>query len=170
MSGRLPQQIDLIRLAEEGARLTGKLPGDEFTRLREFSRPETQPAPVTVDLVFERTGQGARMMRGLIETRIETVCQRCLGPITIALVAKPVVVLLTAGEASADASGDFETLIVEGPQDLRELAEDELLLAMPMNPVHGDDGCAALAGVSKTQPVDTKPGPFTALRGLKGKN
>lgn len=170
MSGRLPAQIDPIRLADEGVRLAGELPGSELGRLRELARPGSRPAPVTVDLKFERTAHGARLMRGRLETTIEAVCQRCLQPVALALLAEPLIALLVPGEVVAGAPEEAETLVVEGPLVLSELAEDELLLAMPMIPVHGEGECAA-PGTAKAPPRDgVKPNPFEALRGFKSKD
>jgi uncharacterized protein len=169
MSGQLPVQIDPIRLADEGTRLNGILPGSNLSRLRELSLPGSRPAAVTVDLQFERTAQGMRLMHGTIRTQVELACGRCLQPVTIEIVVQPLFVLLQPGELE---SGDAETLVVESPVPLIELAEDELLLAMPMSPGHADDKCGySFPGAVVSQPVtETRVNPFAELRGLKGKS
>ena len=70
MSGQLPAQIDPIRLADEGVRFCGTLPGSEMSRLQELVLPNSRPEQVAVDLQFERTGQGVRRMHGTIRTAI----------------------------------------------------------------------------------------------------
>jgi uncharacterized protein len=170
MSGRLPREIDPIRLADEGVRLHGELPGVAMTRLRELAAAGWAPPAVMLDLQFERTAQGTRLLHGSIRTTVGVTCQRCLGPMSIEVSARPYFVLLGPGEASVGVSEDTETLVVEGPLSLSELAEDELLLAMPMIPVHDDEACAA-PGVAPQPPraEPGKPNPFAALRGQKGK-
>jgi len=171
MSGRLPEQIDAIRLADEGGRLCGELAAGGLHRLRELSRSGTFPEPVVVDLSFERTGHGVRMMRGIIRTTVEAICQRCLQPVAIDVTARPFVVLQVAGEEPAVGPEEADTLVVEGPLLLNELAEDELLLAMPMIPMHEEGSCIAPKRRGEAPPGSPdKPNPFSALRGLKGKD
>jgi uncharacterized protein len=171
MSGLLPAQINPIRLADEGARLEGELPGSQFRRLQEQSRLTTRAAPVQVELEFSRTSHGMRIMHGVIRTTVEVTCQRCLQAFALAVTAEPYFVLLMPDEEPPQGPEEAETLVVEGPVSLRELVEDELLLAMPMIPMHGEGQCTA-PGVSAETPeagVSSKPNPFAVLRGFKDK-
>lgn len=162
MSGRLPEQIDPIRLAEEGTRLVGELPLDGFPRLREPCRPGSASGPVAIDLLFERVGQGVRLMRGRLQVRLELDCQRCLEALTLDLEATPFLQLLVPGEAPAGTGA--ETLVVEGPQRLSEFVEEELLLVMPMVPMHAEGDCVAPLASEK------KSNPFSVLRERSGKD
>jgi len=171
MFARLPELIDAIRLADEGARLRGELSAGGLQRLRELSRSGVPPAPVIVDLEFERTGHGVRLMHGTIRTTVEAVCQRCLQPATLAVMARSFVVLQVAGEEPVSGPEEAEVLVVEDPLSLNELAEDELLLAMPMIPMHEEGACAAPRDLGEAPPEPLeKPNPFSVLRGLKGKD
>ena len=169
MSGQLPAQIDPIRLADEGARLCGTLPGSEMSRLQELSLPNSRPEPVAVDLQFERTSQGERRMHGTIRTQVEMACKRCLQPLKVEVVAQPFFVLLQPGEAEPE---ECEALVVEAPLSLADLAEDELLLAMPMSPGHAEGQCEVAFPVSagKAPVAEKRTNPFAELRGFKGKN
>jgi len=169
MSGQLPVQIDPIRLADDGARLYGTLPGRGMSRLQELVLPNSQPEPVAVDLHFERTSQGARRLHGTIRTQVEMACKRCLKPLKIEVTAQSLFVLLQPGETEPE---DCETLVVEAPLSLTELVEDELLLAMPMSPGHAEGECevAFPVTVGKAPAVEKRVNPFTELRGFKGKN
>jgi DUF177 domain-containing protein len=171
MSARLPEQIDAIRLADESVRLRGELSASGLQRLRELSPSGAHLEPVVVDLEFERTIHGVRLMHGTIRTTVEAVCQRCLQPVALAVTARPFVVLQVAGEESVSGPEEAETLVVEGPLSLAELAEDELLLAMPMIPMHEEGACAAPRdqGEAPSKAVEI-PNPFSVLRGLKGKD
>ena len=169
MSGQLPVQIDPIRLADEGARLCGTLPGSEMSRLQEFAVPDSRPGQVTLDLQFERTGQGVRRMHGTIRTQVEMACKRCLKPLKVEVVAQPLFVLLQPGEAEPE---ECETLVAEAPLSLAELAEDELLLAMPMSPGHIEGQCEVAFPVTagKAPVAEKRANPFAELRGFKGKS
>ncbi len=140
MSGQLPVQIDPIRLADEGARLHGMLPGSGLSRLQGLLLANGQPEQVAVDLCFERTGQGVRRLHGTIRTQVEMACKRCPQPLKVEIVAQPQFVLLEPNEPEPD---DCETLVVDAPLSLAELVEDELLLAMPMSPGHEEGECDA---------------------------
>ncbi len=142
MSGRLPRQVDPIRMADEGGSLAGEIPGREFIRLREQGLEENEP--VLINLQFERLqGGGGRRLHGTIRTRIVAVCQRCLESMALEVEAHPDIMLLTGNAA---VPGDVDTLTVSGPVRLVEMTEDELLLAMPMVPMHEPEMCSAPSG------------------------
>ncbi len=101
MSGQLPAQIDPLRLADDGVRLVGTLPGSEMARLQDLALPNSRPELVAVDLQFERTGQGVRRMHGTIRTQVEMACKRCLKPLKVEVVAQPFFVLLQPDESRA---------------------------------------------------------------------
>ena len=165
MSGRLPVQIDPIRLADEGVRLQGELSDSDMPRLREFSAPGSRPAAVAVDLQFERAAQGVRRMQGTIHACVEMVCQRCLKPLVVEVIAQPFLTLLQSDAATDDG----ESLQVTAPIKLRELVEDELLLAMPMIPMHAEAGCASLTKAGSVPVTEGKENPFAVLQKLSAK-
>ncbi len=168
MSGRLPREIDPIRLADEGVRLRGELAGSSMTRLLEVLPGGRAAHPVTVDLSFERSVHGERLMRGVIETAVEATCQRCLGPVRIALTARPCTVLLQPEEVQTTTAEEAEAIVVEGALSLIELVEDELLLVLPMFPAHGEGECATPGDVAPSrQGSGKKLNPFGALQELK---
>lgn len=175
MSGRLPAQIDPIRLAEEGVRLVGELPGNAFSRLHEGGR--TNQTPVKVDLTFERTLHGVRLLRGTLQTVVEATCQRCLEPFQLELTAAPLVALLTPAEAPDGVPDEAESMVIEGPVTLQDLVEDELLLAMPMIPAHAEGRCAVPGTqpdpeveVKETGAESDRSNPFAVLRGRMDKD
>lgn len=169
MSGQLPAQIDPIRLADDGARLYGSLPGSEMSRLQGLVHPGCWPDPVTVDLQFARVGQGVRQLHGTIRTQVEMVCGRCLKPLRVEVVAQPLFVLLQAGETEPQ---EGESLVVAAAVSLAELVEDELLLAMPMSPGHAEGQCklALPATMGKAPEAEKRANPFAELRGFKDKH
>lgn len=134
MFSRLPTEIDPLRLADEGRTLEGELPASLFSRLDGLT------GAVRVSLRFERLAHGARRMHGRLEASVETPCQRCLEPVRVQLRAE-LDVLLKAGEAESEDGSDAEVLAVNGPFSLAGYVEDELLLAMPMIPMHTDPAC-----------------------------
>ncbi len=153
MSGRLPVHIDPLRLADEGRQLQGELAGSSLARLREVANPGSQPETVAVDLRFERSAQGARRMRGAISSTVELICQRCLEPVRIRLVAEPDVLLVASEAGSGGMTEAGDTLVAEAQMALTQLVEDELLLALPMVPMHAEGECQAPGAVATTPAI-----------------
>jgi uncharacterized protein len=170
MSGRLPALIDPIRLADEGARLAGELPFSEFPRLRAGADAGSKAEPVAIELAFERTVQGVRLMRGRLHARLSMTCQRCLEPVTVELEANPFAELLRPGDRPVGSSGDADALVVEGPLRLSEIVEDELLLVMPMVPMHDEGECVAPDVSAEPAAPDRKRSPFSVLRERRAKD
>jgi uncharacterized protein len=162
MSG-LPATIDPIQLAERGAKLTGQLPLKGMTRLT-GSEPD-DGAKVDVDLDFRRAeGGNVYEMVGRLRTRWRTTCQRCLQPLELELEARPRLLLLRPGDRADLAGPEADTLVVDKPLSLAQLVEDELILALPMYPVHPEGQCPA-AALDRMTPG--KKNPFSVLKGLK---
>ncbi len=135
----LPSKIDPWRLAAEGGRLDGALALAALPRLAAvLSRADGR---VSVALVAGIDPRGVRFIKGLLQTGIELVCQRCLGPLRWSL-DLTVSLGLVHSEAEADRlPEEYEPLLVpEGAVCVADLVEDELLLALPQIPRH-DDVC-----------------------------
>jgi uncharacterized protein len=168
MSGGWPSTIDPVELADQGARLSGELPLKGMQRLVEMCLDDV--GTIRVDLQFERSeGDGIRTMRGDIEARLHFTCQRCLGPFELRLSTRPRLLLLRPGEHEHLAETG-EALIVEQPLSPSMLVEEELLLVMPMIPMHEVAECPASGAAGKTVKKvekEPKPNPFSVLEKLK---
>ena len=171
MSNGLPAQIDPIRLAEEGGRLVGRLSTRLMHRL--LSQCANNESQVLIDLQFERAGRGRWEMSGTVSTEVTTTCQRCLHPVTVAVAAEPRVMFVRSQDEERRLSEDIaaEVVVVAGPVALSELVEDELLLAMPMTPLHPEGVCGSMpasppASIS-TKTTEEKPNPFAVLSTIK---
>jgi uncharacterized protein len=168
MSGRLPDTIDPITLAEQGARLAGELPLRAMARL--VSGCEVGEDMASVELKFGREPHGLLYLRARLSARLRLVCQRCLQPMDLALRSEPILALLLPGESQAGVPEEAEPLVVEPDWSLAAWVEDELLLAMPMMPRHPPGECEAstVPPRKKTQ-VEVKtqrPNPFAVLEKL----
>lgn len=112
------------------------------------------------------------MLHLQIDTILSLICQRCLEPVET-----PVAVdqwfRFVADEETADAQDDDseEDLLVESAEfDLRELVDDELVLAMPLIPSHAVCPSAPRFSAVDTdfdEAGSTKPHAFAALAKLK---
>ncbi len=145
MFGSLPVTIDPAQLAEKGTRLTGRVAARGMTRLQALMRYDLgdDAGEVDVDLIFEQVRSSAlRRMHGHLAVAVKATCQRCLEPMNVELVAKPDVILLRQGESETALPPEADALTVgQTPVSLAELVEDELLLVMPMVPMHPLNEC-----------------------------
>ena len=161
-AGNLPAAVDPIKLADSGTRLTGQLPVKAMGRLRALCLDESDK--VSIDLSFERSGDRTLgRMQGPIVAGLQVVCQRCLEKMTLVLRAEPSAILVRAQDREDIIARDTDSLVIDGPILLSNIVEDELLLAMPMVPMHDIDEC--LAGEHRHR--QERPKPFSVLGELK---
>lgn len=179
-----PLRLDLAVFAAEGGELAGDWPGASLPRLLDSQAlpQDVAPAPVVWSARGERRpvtgGEPELWLQLSARTTVWLSCQRCLQPFEQPL-AVDARLRFVRGEAEAEAlDAELEDDVLALPRwlDLRELAEDELLLALPLVPRHercpqplpqgADDAVPAQAGDAV---VGERPHPFAALQALKGK-
>ena len=167
-----PARLDVAAFAADGARLDGIWPGAALPRLAESQAlPQDEAAAeVAWHCAGERRpvagGEPELWLHLVAHTEVWLTCQRCLQPLrdTLQVDCR---LRFVRGEAQAealDAESEDDVLALSRALDLRELVEDELLLALPLVPRH--DAC--------TPPRPADPGddaaparPFAALQRLK---
>jgi uncharacterized protein len=92
--------------------------------------------------------QGFMVAQVKLQAQLELICQRCMGPMPLPIDTSSSV-LLVESEADAEAAPvEWETyLAAEGRLSLAALAAEELLLALPVVPLHADSRvCEAAVG------------------------
>lgn len=104
-----------------------------------------------------------------IKSHLPVICQRCLDEMLINLdlnfdylLSDSTINEMEAKEMEAkntEYSEEMDWLEINSEMDVRELIEDELLLAMPIAPVH-DGSCSSLSMQS-----GENPNPFAVLKG-----
>lgn len=157
--------IDAFRFAESREALEGVLDQADLPRLAQSSETELQPFEARVAGVVSPRGKPS--LEVWLRGRITVSCQRCLKPLELAL--QPHAGFeLERSEAQAEASSlaldedEFWDVVVGAERfDLRQLCEDELLLAVPYAPMH--DKCEAAGPTAAGERVS----PFAALAQLK---
>jgi uncharacterized protein len=99
---------------------------------------------------------------------LSLVCQRCLGPIQTQLDIQRSFLFVAGEQAAAeqDADSEEDVLALTHALDLRELVEDELLLALPLVPRHQICLQPLPLGTDE-ESAEQRPNPFAALAALK---
>jgi uncharacterized protein len=171
-----PRRLDVAALAAEAATLEGTWPLADLARLC-ADHPADAPA-VAGEVAWRARGERRAVSGGGPEIRlhlhaaatVHRACQRCLQPLAVPL-AVDRVLRFVEGESLAaelDADSDDDVLALERTLDLRELVEDELLLALPMVPRH--DLCPAAATAADGEVVAAeREHPFAVLAAWRGK-
>jgi uncharacterized protein len=94
--------------------------------------------------------QGFMVAQVALRAQLELICQRCMRPMPVPIeTSSPVLLIESEAEAEA-APVEWETyLAAEGRLSFEALAAEELLLALPVVPLHPDSSaCEASAGRS----------------------
>jgi uncharacterized protein len=176
-----PMRLDLAKLASEEEAIEGHWPLATLPRLKEVDQSEDGSEPPT-DVVFRAAAETRAVLGGepqvwlhlQVETSVRLVCQRCLTVMPVPLIVdRWIRFVADEKEAAAlDEESEDDVLALSRWLNLRELAEDELLLALPLVPRH--DACpGALPMIEVADEVleqeEDRPNPFAVLEQLKGK-
>ncbi|HEX5766474.1 MAG TPA: DUF177 domain-containing protein [Woeseiaceae bacterium] len=138
------------------------LPEAEFPR-------EWRQAPVQIRLRFSWIDAGRRLpaLEGRVTGSIPVVCQRCLGPMELALDEELKLLLVAPGESAGakGAADDFEIWeLDEATIRPLDILEEALIMAMPLSALH-ERGQGCDAAVDAEPPVREETNrPFAGLR------
>ena len=162
-----PQFIRLSRLLEGGERIQGEVRLAEFGRLPDGVL--NRDATLAYRLCFYRDSAGARVVDVEIDARLIMDCQRCLQPVSVAVHKRTLLAITKITEEIQTLDARYEPFALAGDElCIMQLLEDELLLATPFSPLHAEAECAGKQALDKIN-AETRPGPFAALAGLKGR-
>ncbi|MES9859325.1 MAG: YceD family protein [Candidatus Thiodiazotropha sp. LLP2] len=171
MSKRFPDRLDPWRFADLNNQISGRLPFEAFSRLRECLMEAD--GEVLFDLDFSRDERRYARLDGHIQAELALECQRCLGTLKFPVDREFSVVFVQGLNEAERLPDNLEPCLVEeGVVDFRELVEDELLLALPQVPMHDTDVCQlprefALDEADLETESDKQDNPFAVLSGLK---
>ena len=170
---RLPVHIDPIRMAETRRLLQGRIALAEMARLGELL--QDSDGEVTVSLEFGTDNEGIRFMRGRIQAEVSLQCQRCLETMRYPIDSEFSLALVRNTVEAEALPSHYEPLLVEGePLFLRDIIEDELLLALPIVAMHAPEECSinissdqGAGEAHKDTGATEKESPFAVLADLK---
>jgi uncharacterized protein len=167
-------RISLPRWMDSGEPLLRTLPLASFKRLASYLY-DTEGS-VEVALYPHQTEQGYRSAKGTVKTKLNVICQRCLLPFSFPMEST---IDLTFVQSEAEANAlpeEFEpALSSEGWFSVRELVEDELLLAFPIVFRHDEAECEAetksrgtpsTSEEERSPSVEARRNPFSELADL----
>lgn len=164
-----PERIDAAKLFVRNGAVKAALPLARLPRLAGFLSG-TSP-DVAVDLHFTLDDEGRRRMGGTLAVPVTVVCQRCLQPMQLQL-GSTLDLLVVDDDAALQELADDEDAVAlaDGQLDLPALIEDELILSLPLVPLHEDRNCNTVLATLREEGAGTeaRPNPFAILATLKG--
>jgi uncharacterized protein len=92
---------------------------------------------------------------------LRLVCQRCLGPLAFPVAAKSELELAQTEREIEAAADDVDRVLATKSMDVAALVEDEVILVLPMVPLH------ARCEIGVARGSAGKAAPFAALAGLR---
>jgi uncharacterized protein len=158
--------IDGFEFAGAGSSMRGAWAAGEFPRLRELLYDNA--GSVDYELRGARDALGRHNLELRVLAKLRLTCRHCLDAVGVELQEN-----VTLWLAHSQAELDAQPLTAEGPDGIvaakdmavRDLVEDQLLLALPYAPRHSN--CSAQG---KAAPVERQT-PFADLRSmLRGRN
>lgn len=170
------QRLDVKAFAQAGAKLAG------HDSLLKYERLALEAKGLHPDLLVDWQAEGELRaalggmsqvwLRLKVRASFPMECQRCLTPVDIPLEVDRAF-RFVADEATAEALDDEseeDLLALSREFDLRELIEDELLMALPVVPKH--DECPTAVPLASSdddfeEASAVKPNSFAALAGLR---
>lgn len=172
------QSLNLQALAASGEPLVDLMPLQKLERLAKESirlQPDLMVNwQAAAELRVGSTGQPDTWLHLEANTTVPMTCQRCMGAVQTPLQIDQWYRFVASEEiAMAEDDASEEDLLVMTPQfDLLALLEDELLMALPLVPMH--EVCPAAPVLSAGDlggdvDEEARPYPFAALAQLKKK-
>lgn len=153
-----PDRLDVRAFAQAGASMQQNDPLTRFERLCNEAHGGSSSA-ASESVVWQAQGEvrpgatggaPAPWLHLEAQTRVELTCQRCLGPVAVPLQVDTWF-RFVKDEATAEAEDDDceeDVLALDPRPDLRTVLEDELLMALPIVPMHDTCPQAVMMQVS----------------------
>lgn len=178
LTNLLPEFVDPMRLAETRQTLKGQVAVAAMPRL--MAALDMLPrarGQVDVVLAFSVDRQGVRRVLGSLHAELDALCQRCLQPMVLPLHVNIALGIVRALDEAEQLPGEYEPLVLASVTEglpLASIIEDELLLALPVAPLHEEARCpvrsavldnTAMLGavIAEDLPPEGKKRPFAGL-------
>lgn len=143
--------LDVDRLADGAAAVDFAIPLGELSGLRCARAPVAGNVSGRVHFARE---QGLAVAELELTGRATLECQRCMKPVQRSLDVRSRIALIASEADAARVPPALEPVLAEGGRiSIGELVTEELLLTLPIVPLHdGSDACAAAADAARKEP------------------
>ncbi len=167
----LPLKVDPFRFAENGLSLSGFLLIKELPRL--CSSLHSDEGQVNAELEFGIDEEGIRYVKGHLETYLTLQCQRCLESFKYEIIANFLLGIVHTEKEALELPERYDPLVVtDGSVILRDMIEEELIVSLPIVPMHDAKKCQAILPFESNSGAIAeaeKESPFKVIESLRGK-
>ncbi len=169
MAPGLPDRVDCAHLADDAVVLERVYTLGEMPRLQDLLADSR--GSVRANFAFANIDSGCAGVTVAVEASAQLICQRCLQGFAYAAAGSSEIEFSSSSTASAQDSQREIYEMVDGLVSLRDLAEEELLLALPLVAVCSTPQTCGRApayekGAERAGVSHDRTRPFTALQEL----
>jgi len=134
----LPNQLKLFNFAKKEISFSGIYQVSDLPKISEIARNKKDN--VKVDLSFYLENDKTPCIDGIIQLDIILACQRCLDDLSITLEVNFNLAFVRHNQESEELDSHFEIYEIEQEElSTHDLISDEILLSIPMVPMHDYD-------------------------------
>jgi uncharacterized protein len=167
---KIPITLDPNRAAQRRSDYEGVVMLEELSRLEQVVLDEAGEIAVTVRCEFDE--QGLVVVRGKVSCKLHVTCQRCNGKLGLDLEQDFAYTPVGLGAESDNLPESYDVVELDehGEINLRQLVEDELILCIPIVPMHDEASCSFSdkpQSFGEIEAEESKPNPFEILKQLK---
>ena len=130
----LPKKLDLRGLAARGATVSGTVAPGELPRLDEAG--VALAGPLMASFSLRRDENSRSVVAAEVKATLTMQCQRCLGEVSVPLTTSSTMACVWTDDEAASLPAFYEPLLVADEAVLRDIVEEEILLALPSFPTH----------------------------------
>ncbi|MBC8944593.1 MULTISPECIES: 23S rRNA accumulation protein YceD [Xenorhabdus] len=167
---KLPLTIDVLRAAQKRLDYTGSYSAEQVSRLVESV--VSVDSDVDSSLSFQIDNQRLAVVKGHSDVDVTLACQRCGSNFSHHVHTTYCFSPVVNDEQAEALPEEYEPIDINefGEIDLLAMIEDEIILSLPVVPVHDSEHCEVsdadmVFGV--LPPEVEKPNPFAVLASLK---
>ena len=166
---QIPNRVDPFRFADQAISLEVVLPLKQMARLQSSVLDDN--SDVLVKINFDVDEQGVRFVRGHYSTEVTLQCQRCMESLKHEITGD-FLSGIVRNEVEADQLPQgYDPLIVkDGTIFISEIVEEELIISLPIVPMHPIDSCKVSMPYSVGESLEPeKENPFKVIELLHSK-
>ncbi len=140
MPNRLPYKIDPFRSAAHKMQLQGNFMLGDMQRL--VPSLHSTEGEVTVDADFAMDEQDICVLKGQLKTSLTLQCQRCMEPFKYDIIDEFLSGIVQTEDEAEKLPEQYDPVIaIEGELALLDMIEDEIIIALPIVPMHDANKC-----------------------------
>lgn len=162
----LPLKVDPFRFADNSLSLNGTLLIKDMARLR--SSLFSEEGEVIVDLMFGVDEEGIRYVKGHLRTCLILECQRCLESFKYEIMGDFMLGIVQSEKEADRLPERYDPLLVpDFSLIISEMIEDELIVSLPIVPMHRIDDCKAKQSLESYP--NERENPFKVIESLRSR-